>query len=70
MFSRSRQSNLSMSKMTEVFLLVDMLKAKRQQFGVFRRQPSINGSMIAAHPGFDGAKQFVRKKPVKFGYKR
>ena len=64
MFSRSRQSNLSMSKMAEVFFLVDVLKAKRQQFDVFRRQPSINGLVIAAYPGFDGAKQFVRKKAI------
>ena len=69
MVSRSRQSNTSKSKMALVLSIVVMPKAERQQFGVFRRQPSINGSVIAAYPGFHVAKQFVRKKPVKFGYK-
>ena len=61
-------SNLASSKMAKVLPLLEMLKKNCQQFGVFHEFLSIDESMIPYH-GHHSAKQFIRSKPVRFGYK-
>lgn len=58
----------SMDKMYKVRPLADILMTKFLQWGVFHQDLSIDESMVkyfGRHP----AKQFIRGKPVRFGYK-
>ena len=60
--------NLAQSKVAKVLPLLDLLKANCQQFGVFHKSLSIDESMVP-YRGLHSAKQYIKGKPVKFGYK-
>ncbi|XP_071750096.1 piggyBac transposable element-derived protein 3-like [Lepeophtheirus salmonis] len=64
----SDNENLAHSKVAKNFPLFDMLRNNCQQFGVFHEQLSIDESM-APYRGLHSAKQFIKSKPVWFGYK-
>ena len=61
-------SNLAASKMAKVLPLLEMIRSNCQKFGVFHELLSIDESMIPYH-GHHSAKQFIRNKPIRFGYK-
>ena len=61
-------SNLAESKVAKVFPLLEMLRERCQVTGTFHEYLSIDESMIPYH-GHHSAKQFIRNKPVRFGYK-
>ncbi|CAK1601731.1 unnamed protein product [Parnassius mnemosyne] len=54
--------------MFKVRPLCDMLMQKFSQFGVFHENISIDESMIKYY-GHHSSKQFIRGKPIRFGYK-
>ena len=60
--------NLAQSKVAKVLPLLDLLKVNCQQFGVFHKSLSIDESMVP-YRGLHSAKQYIKGKPVKFGYK-
>ena len=60
--------NLAQSKDAKVLPLLDLLKANCQQFGVFHKSLIIDESMVP-YRGLHSAKQYIKGKPVKFGYK-
>ena len=60
--------NLAQSKVAKILPLLDLLKANCQQFGVFHKSLSIDESMVP-YRGLHSAKQYIKGKPVKFGYK-
>lgn len=64
----SDNSNLSQSKMAKVLPFYDRLKENCLQFGVFHKFLSIDESMIP-YRGLHSARQYIKGKPVKFGYK-
>ena len=61
-------SNLVDSKVAKVLPLVEMLRKRCQANGTFHEYLSIDESMIPYH-GHHSAKQFLKNKPVRFGYK-
>ena len=61
-------ANLAKSKVAKVLPLFNMLKERCQQFGVFDELLSVDESMVP-YRGLHSAKQYMRNKPVKFGYK-
>jgi hypothetical protein len=62
-------NNLDKSdKMAKLRPLMNMLNQKFQQWGVFHQDLSIDEAMIK-YFGHHSAKQFIRGKPVRFGYK-
>lgn len=61
-------SNLVQSKVAKVAPLSDMLRRNCQQFGVFHEVLSTDEYMIP-YQGPHSAKQFIKNKPVRFGYK-
>ena len=61
-------NNLSSSKVAKVLPLFEKLKTQCQQFGVFHESLSIDESMVP-YRGLHSAKQYLKNKPVKFGYK-
>ena len=60
--------NLADSKVAKVLPLLKMLKKRCQANGTFYEYLSIDESMIPYH-GHHSAKQFLKNKPVRFGYK-
>lgn len=60
--------DLAASKMAKISPLLEMFKRNSQQFRVFHDFFSIDESIIPYH-GHHSAKQFIRNKPVIFGYK-
>ncbi|XP_067646949.1 piggyBac transposable element-derived protein 3-like [Eurosta solidaginis] len=60
--------NNSTDKMYEVRPLMNMLIGRFQQIGYFHSNLSIDESMIK-YFGRHSAKQFIRGKPIRFGYK-
>ena len=60
--------NLAHLKVAKVLLLLDLLRANCQQFVVFHKCLSIDESMVPYH-SLHSAKQNIKGKPVKFGYK-
>ncbi|XP_066955141.1 piggyBac transposable element-derived protein 2-like [Macrobrachium rosenbergii] len=54
--------------MAKILPLHDMLRDNCQKHGIVHEFLSIDGSMIPYH-GHHSAKQFIRNKPVGFGYK-
>ena len=57
---------LSQSRMAKVEPLYDLLNEKLQQFGIANEKLSIDESMVPYH---GSCKQFIRAKPIRFGYK-
>ena len=60
--------NLAQSKVAKVLPLLELLRTNCQQFGVFHKNLSIDESMVP-YSGLHSAKQYIKGKPVKFGYK-
>ena len=60
--------NLAQSKVAKVLPLLELLRTNCQQFGVFHKNLSIDESMVP-YRGLHSAKQYIKGKPVKFGYK-
>ena len=60
--------NLAQSKVAKVLPLLEHLRTNCQQFGVFHKNLSIDESMMP-YRGLHSAKQYIKGKPVKFGYK-
>ena len=60
--------NLSNSKTAKVNLLYHKLLLNCQQFGIFHKKLSINESIVP-YRGKHPIKQFIRNKPMRFGYK-
>lgn len=67
-FHVADNNNLGDSKMAKILPLLQMLKDNCQKHGVFHEFLSIDESMIP-YRGRHSAKQFIRNKPVRFGYK-
>lgn len=63
-----KTDNLAASKVAKVLPLLNMLKATWKQFGSFHQKLSIDESMVP-YRGLHSAAQFIKNKPVKFGYK-
>ncbi|CAK1596423.1 unnamed protein product [Parnassius mnemosyne] len=61
-------ASASQDKMFKVRPLCDILMQKFSQFGVFHEDISIDESMIKYY-GHHSSKQFIRGKPIRFGYK-
>ena len=59
--------NLAQSKVAKVLPLLELLRTNCQQFGVFHKNLSIDESMVP-YRGLHSAKQYIKGKPVKFGY--
>nr|XP_023013431.1 piggyBac transposable element-derived protein 2-like [Leptinotarsa decemlineata] len=55
-------------KMAKIRPLMKSLNQKFQQYGVFHQELSIDEAMVK-YFGHHSAKQFIRGKPVRFGYK-
>ena len=60
--------SLAQSKVAKALPLLELLRTDCQQFGVFHKNLSINKSMVP-YRGLRSAKQYIKGKPVKFGYK-
>ena len=60
--------NLAQSKVAKVLPLLEILRTNCQQFGMFHKNLSIDESMVP-YRGLHSAKQYIKGKPVKFGYK-
>ena len=60
--------NLAQSKVAKVLPPLELLRTNCQQFGVFHKNLSIDESMVP-YRGLHSAKQYIKGKPVKFGYK-
>ena len=60
--------NLAQSKVAKVLPLLELLRTNCQQFGVFHKNLSIDESMVP-YRGLHSAKQYIKGKPVKSGYK-
>ena len=60
--------SLSESRMAKVEPLYDLLNKKIQQFGIVHEDLSIDESIVSYY-GRHSCKQFIRAKPIRFGYK-
>ena len=60
--------NLTEQRMAKVSPLYEMLNKKLQQFGILHDHLSIDESMVPYY-GHHSCKQFIRGKPIRFGYK-
>ena len=60
--------NLSETKMTKIEPLYQMLNEKFQKNSIFYEKLSIDESMVP-YFGRQSCKQFIRGKPIRFGYK-
>ena len=60
--------NLAQSKLAKVLPLLELLQTNCQQIDVFHKNLSIDESMVP-YRGLHSAKQYIKGKPVKFGYK-
>ena len=60
--------NLAQSKVAKILPLLELLRTNSQQFGVFHKNLSIDESMVP-YLGLHSAKQYIKGKPIKFGYK-
>ncbi|CAH2101337.1 unnamed protein product [Euphydryas editha] len=58
----------TLDKMFKVRKLCDILIKKFNQWGVFHENLSIDESMVK-YFGHHPAKQFIRGKPIRYGYK-
>ena len=54
--------------MAKVEPLYDLLNKKIQQFGIAHEELSIDESMVLYY-GHHSCKQYIRAKPIRFGYK-
>ena len=62
-------SSLAQSKVAKILPLYELLKKKNcLQFGIFHQFLSIDESMVP-YRGIHSARQYIKNKPVKFGYK-
>ena len=61
-------SNLSQSKVAKILPLYERLKENCLRFGFFHQFLSIDESMVP-YRGLHSARQYIKGKPVKFGYK-
>jgi len=59
---------LTSSKVSKVEPLFNKLKNQCQQFGVFDEFISVDESMVP-YKGLHSARQFIKNKPIRFGYK-
>ena len=59
---------LAQSKVAKILPLLKLLRTNCQQFPVFHKNLSIDGSM-GPYRGLHSAKQYIKGKPIKFGYK-
>jgi hypothetical protein len=59
---------LVQSKVAKVLPLLQLLRKQCQQFGIFHEFLSIDESMVP-YRGLHSARQFIKNKPVRFGYK-
>ena len=59
---------LSESRMAKVEPLYDLLNKKIQQFGIVQEDLSIDESIVSYYSRHS-CKQFIRAKPIRFGYK-
>ncbi|CAK1592870.1 unnamed protein product [Parnassius mnemosyne] len=62
------EASNSRDKMFKIRSLADILMTKFNQWGVFHENISIDESMVKYY-GHHPSKQFIRGKPVRFGYK-
>ena len=60
--------NLAQFKVAKVLFLLELLRTNCQQFCVFHKYLGIDESMVRYH-GLHSTKQYIKGKPVKFGYK-
>ena len=60
--------NLSETKMAKIEPLYQILNEKFQRYGIFHENLSIDESMVP-YCGRHSCKQFIRGKPIRFGYK-
>ena len=60
--------NLTESKAAKVDPIYDKLRKNCQQFGIFDKLLSIDESMVP-YRGHFSIKQYIRNKPIRFGYK-
>ena len=60
--------NLSETKMAKIEPLYQILNEKFQRYGIFHENLSIDESMVP-YFGRHSCKQFIRRKPIRFGYK-
>ena len=60
--------NLAQSKVAKILPLLKLLRNNCQQFGVLHKNLSMDESMVP-YLGLHSAKQYIKGKPVKFGYK-
>lgn len=67
-FHVADKNNLAKTKVAKILPLLHMLRDNYQKHGIFHEFLSIDESMIPYH-GHHSAKQFIRNKPVRFGYK-
>lgn len=64
----SNNSDLGPSKCAKVVPIYDLMNKNLRQFGVFSQNLSIDESMVPYY-GHHSTKQFIRGKPIRFGYK-
>ena len=67
-FHLTDNENLDESKTAKVDPIYEKLLENCQQFGVFHQLLSIDGSMVP-YCGHFPIKQYIRNKPIRFGYK-
>ncbi|XP_042228896.1 piggyBac transposable element-derived protein 3-like [Homarus americanus] len=67
-FHVADNNNLENLKVAKILPLLHMLRNNCQKHGIFHEFLSIDESMIP-YRGHHSAKQFIRNKPVRFGYK-
>ena len=67
-FHIADNQNLPNSKMAKIFPYLEKLNKNCQHFGIFHQFLSIDESTIP-YRGLHSAKQFIKGKLVKFGYK-
>ena len=56
------------NKFAEIRPVFQHLKKKFMQFGVVQENNSVDKAMVSYH-GRHGAKQFIKNKPIRYGYK-
>lgn len=65
----ANNENIDMNdKMYKLRPIIEKLNAKFQQWGIFHKHLSIDEAMVKYY-GHHSSKQFIRGKPVRFGYK-
>ena len=64
----ANNNDLGPSKCAKVIPIYDIMNRNLRQFGVFANDLSIDESMVP-YSGRHSTKQFIRGKPIRFGYK-